>query len=136
MLYPLSVAISMLIGSVPSRNDVLRLQSLAPHVFEQQKVDGSFRECVQNFNPDRCSNQYACVFLDQFTVKRLKMAGSCPVLSSGTQAVIQTEASPNFTQGRGNVGTNTVASTSLGVAGPIHSGSAARLSAATTVQVS
>ena len=43
-IYPLSVAISMLIGSVPLEMNtfVLKLQSLILHVFEQQKVDGKY----------------------------------------------------------------------------------------------
>ena len=67
------------------------------------------------------------------------------VLSSGTQAVNQTETSSNFTQGqaipRGNVGqASTMAGTAgprLGVAGPssVHSGSFAQQST-TTAQVS
>ena len=59
------------------------------------------------------------------------------MLSSGTQAVNQTEANPNFTQGqaipRGNVGLMAGTGPRLGVAGPssVNSGSFARQSTTT-----
>ena len=105
---------------------------------------------VAKFNPDRCSDS-ACMFGS--VVKRLKIAGSCSVvnvagttvavrvLSSGTRAVNQTEANPNFTQGQavpcGNVSPMAGTGPRLEVAGPssVNPGSFARQST-TTVQVS